>query len=281
MKKQHEISIIKASGEVVPFYSENLKRSLLKAGASEAQADNIILQVEEKLYNGISTKKIYRQAFQLLKNFSKPVAAKYKLRRAIMELGPSGFPFEKYVAEICKRKGYAVQTGKIVQGNCVKHEVDVIAEKENRYLMIECKFHNQPGIACDVKIPLYINSRFKDLEAKWKTLPEHHDKLHEAWVVTNTRFTADAAQYGICCGMNLLGWDYPANDSLNKQIDALSLYLVTALTSLSKNEKQNLLNEQVILCKQITGDKQLLRNASVSEARINLVMNEATQLCTA
>jgi hypothetical protein len=133
MKKQHNVSIIKASGEVMPFYSERLKRSLLKAGASEAQADTIILQVQEKLYNGISTKKIYQQAFQLLKNSSRPVAAKYKLRRAIMELGPSGFPFEKYVAEIFRRKGYSVQTGKIVQGDCVKHEVDVIAEKENRY----------------------------------------------------------------------------------------------------------------------------------------------------
>ena len=169
MKKQHKVSIIKASGEVMPFYSERLKRSLLKAGASEAQADTIVLQVQEKLYNGILTKEIYQQAFQLLKDSSRPVAAKYKLRRAIMELGPSGFPFEKYVAEIFRRKGYSVQTGKIVQGHCVKHEVDVIAEKENRYLMIECKFHNQTGIACDVKIPLYINSRFKDLEAKWKT----------------------------------------------------------------------------------------------------------------
>jgi hypothetical protein len=147
--------------------------------------------------------------------------------------------------------------------------------------MIECKFHNQTGIACDVKIPLYINSRFKDLEAKWKTLPEHNNRSYEAWVVTNTRFTADAAQYGICAGLNLLGWDYPANESLNKQIDALSLYPVTCLTALSKNEKQNLLNEQVILCKQITSDKQLLRHAGISEARINLVMNEATQLCTA
>lgn len=276
--KKHNISILKASGEMMPFYSEKLKRSLLKSGASEAQVENILSQIEEKLYPGISTKKIYEQAFQLLKSSSRPVAAKYKLKRAIMELGPSGFPFEKYVASIFQQQGYQVQTGIVVQGHCVKHEVDVIAEKANKYLMIECKFHNKPGTVCDVKIPLYIHSRFRDLEAKWKMLPEGNNKLHEGWVVTNTRFTADAVQYGTCAGLNLLGWDYPGNNSLNKQIDALSLYPLTCLTSLSKNEKQNLLNSQIVLCREITNE-QVLRKAGVGAARINTVLNEATQLC--
>jgi hypothetical protein len=85
-----------------------------------------------------------------------------------MELGPSGFPFEKYVAEILKYQGYRVEVGVIVEGFCVKHEVDIIAEKEAKHFMIECKFHNQPGTFCDVKIPLYINSRFLDIEKMWK-----------------------------------------------------------------------------------------------------------------
>jgi len=118
------------------------------------------------LYHGISTKKIYQQAYQLLKDSSRPLAAKYKLKRDIMELGPSGFPFEKYIAAIFCHQGYKVQTGVIVQGHCVKHEVDIIAEQNNKYFLIECKFHNQPGIVCDVKIPLYIHSRFKDVRKR-------------------------------------------------------------------------------------------------------------------
>ncbi len=100
MKKHKAVSIIKASGEVAPFYSEKLKHSLLKSGASEEQVENILVQIEDNLYHGISTKKIYQRAYQLLKDSSRPLAAKYKLKRAIMELGPSGFPFEKYIAAI-------------------------------------------------------------------------------------------------------------------------------------------------------------------------------------
>jgi len=231
MKKHKNVSIIKASGEVVPFYSEKLKHSLLKSGASEEQVENILAQIEDNLYHGISTKKIYQQAYQLLKDSSRPLAAKYKLKRDIMELGPSGFPFEKYIAAIFCHQGYKVQTGAIVQGHCVKHEVDIIAEQNNKHFLIECKFHNQPGIVCDVKIPLYIHSRFKDVEANWLTLPGHDNKLHQGWVVTNTRFTSDAIQYGTCVQLNLLGWDYPSGNSLNKQIDESGLYPIICLTS--------------------------------------------------
>ena len=44
-----------------------------------------------------------------------------------MELGPSGFPFEKLVGKILEQEGFETRVGVIVQGNCVQHEVDVIA----------------------------------------------------------------------------------------------------------------------------------------------------------
>ena len=66
--------------------------------------------------------------------------------------------------------------GEIVKGHCVNHEIDVIAEKEDYRFMIECKFRNLPGTNCDVKIPLYIQARFKDVEQQWKTRPEQGNK---------------------------------------------------------------------------------------------------------
>ena len=161
----------------------------------------------------------------------------------------------------------------------MKHEVDIIAEQNNKYFLIECKFHNQPGIVCDVKIPLYIHSRFKDVEANWLTLPGHDNKLHQGWVVTNTRFTSDAIQYGTCVQLNLLGWDYPSGNSLNKQIDESGLYPITCLTSLTQSEKQNLLNKQIVLCKEISGDNDLLRQANISIEKMDLVIAESQQLC--
>lgn len=202
MKNSNQIVITKASGVQESFSSEKLKRSLVNAGASEELSELIADEVQPKLYPGISTKKIYRIAHNLLLEQSGSLAAKYHLKSAIMELGPSGYLFEKFIAELLKHQGYSVKVGEFVKGKCVNHEIDVIAEKDHHHFMIECKYHNQPGTICDVKIPLYIQARFKDVEAAWIQLPDHGAKFHQGWVVTNTRFTSDAIQYGTCAGLH-------------------------------------------------------------------------------
>lgn len=279
MKKRNKILITKASGEAALFSAEKLRRSLEKAGADEMQIERIVEEVSSRLYERISTKKIYRIAFNLLKESSRHLAAKYHLKRAIMELGPSGYPFEKYIGEILRYQGYKITVGEIVRGQCVNHEIDVIAEKDHHHFMIECKYHNQPGIFCDVKIPLYIQARFKDVESQWLKLPGHGTKFHQGWVVTNTRFSSDAIQYGNCAGLNLLGWDYPLKGSLKELIDTLGLYPITCLTTLTKTEKQSLLDRKIVLCKEICDNEQYLVQAGVNPTRIKNVLEEATQLC--
>lgn len=279
MKKRNKISITKASGEIVPFSADKLKHSLERAGASESEIERIVEEINNRLYEGISTKKIYRIAFNLLKESSRHLAAKYHLKRAIMELGPSGYPFEKFIGEILRYQGYKTTVGVIVQGQCVNHEIDVIAEVDHQHLMIECKYHNQPGTFSDVKIPLYIQARFKDVEAQWLKLPGHGTKFHQGWIVTNTRFSTDAIQYGNCAGLHLLGWDYPVKKSLKDQIDTLGLYPITCLTTLTKTEKQRLLDRKIVLCKEICDNEQYLAQAGINPTRIKSVLEEGNQLC--
>lgn len=264
---------------MVPFSSEKLRISLQRAGADEHTIDGILKAVQSELYEGISTKKIYQIAFNLLKKNAGHLAAKYHLKRGIMELGPSGYPFEKYISEILRYQGYDVKVGQIVKGKCVNHEVDVIAEKDHYHFMVECKYHNEPGTVSDVKIPLYIQARFKDIEAAWIQLPGHGTKFHQGWVVTNTRFTTDAIQYGTCAGLHLLGWDFPSKNGLKDQIDILGLYPVTCLTTLSKKEKQQLLENNVVLCKEVCEDAAHLNKIGVSPSRIDSVLEEGRQLC--
>ncbi|GAI02479.1 unnamed protein product, partial [marine sediment metagenome] len=59
-----------------------------------------------------------------------------------MDMGPEGFVFEKYIAKILREYGFITEVGRILNGHCVNHEVDVIAKKENQVCMIECKYHN-------------------------------------------------------------------------------------------------------------------------------------------
>jgi hypothetical protein len=274
-----KILIRKASGEPVPFSEEKLRTSLLRSGASMPEATGIAKDIKAQLYPGVTTRQIHRWAIGRMRKKSPHSAGRYMLKRGIMELGPSGFPFEKFVAEILKREGYSTLTAQIVNGRCVSHEVDVIAEKDDHHFMIECKYHNHPGTVCDVKIPLYIHARFKDIEPVWTALPGHSKKLHQGWVVTNTRFTVDAVKYGTCAGLNLIGWDYPNGGSLRSRIDALGLYPVTCITSLTKYEKQLLLDEGIVLAKDVRLKPELLKKSGISDARMQTVLQEIGQLC--
>jgi hypothetical protein len=279
MKTGNKISITKASGEIAKFSEVKLRSSMQNAGATDEQINGVMNEISGKLYEGITTKKIYKLAFSLLKGSSRHLAAKYSLKQAIMELGPSGYSFEKYIGEILRYQGYAVKVGEFVQGECVKHEIDVIAELDQKQLMIECKYHNLPGIFCDVKIPLYIQARFKDVETKWIKSVGKETKIYQGCVFTNTRFSIDAIQYGTCVGLKLIGWDYPVKGSLKEQIDTLGLYPITCLTSLTKNEKQYLLNKKIVLCREIDRNEKLLEQAGVKSSRVATVMQETHQLC--
>tara|TARA_R110001599_G_scaffold19503_2_gene74633 strand:+ start:27394 stop:28233 length:840 start_codon:yes stop_codon:yes gene_type:complete len=271
--------IKKASGEKAPFEPEKLRNSLHKAGATRDLIDDIVQKVESQFKEEVSTTKIYRLAFSLLKAHSSELAGKYHLKRAIMELGPSGYPFERYIAKILKAQGYQTQVGVMVQGKCVMHEVDVIAEKDDHHFMIECKFHNRPGTKSDVKVPLYIRSRFEDVRTQWIDLPGHKAKFHQGWVVTNTKFTRDAIDYGKCSGMSLMGWDYPANGSLNERINLSGLHPLTCLTTLTKKEKSLLLNESIVLCKEICERPEVLSVLGLSTKRTEKVLEEAHGIC--
>lgn len=273
------INIIKASGLIVPFNKGKLTQSLLRSGASSEQADSVVIEVMKMLVEGMSTRKIYKTAFRILKTLSRPMAARYRLKEAILELGPSGFPFEQFIGELLKHKGYKTQVGVIVKGQCVKHEVDVIAEKDHQHFMIECKFHNRRDYLCNVKIPLYIQSRFLDVETSWKQLAGHGEKFHQGWVVTNTRFSDDALQYGRCKNLQLVGWDYPKDNGLKDWIDGSGLHPVTCLTSLTNNEKQQLLDSKVVLCKSLHHNDALLERIGVKGPRLLRVMDECSALC--
>lgn len=276
----NNIEIIKASGEKAIFQISKLIASLRKAGASKELANNIAESIKGELYAGMTTKKIYKKAFTQLRKHSRPTAARYKLKKAIMELGESGYPFEKFVGALLAAEGFKTQVGIIVQGNCVTHEVDVIAEKDTHHYMCECKFHNRQGRNCDVKIPLYIQSRFKDVEQAWLKQSGHEHKFHQGWIFTNTRFSGDAMKYGECVGLKLVSWDYPENEGIKDRIDKSGVHPITCLTTLSSKEKQSLLNRNIVLCMELCKQPNLLKTIGVNETRHKRILNEATELCS-
>ena len=279
MSSKKNILITKASGEKELFSINKLHHSLTRAGADKDTIKRIEREILELLYPGITTKEIYRKAFSSLRKSSTHLAAKYKLKKAILELGPSGFPFEKYVSAILKFEKYDVQVGQIVQGHCISHEVDIVAMRDERKFMIECKFHSDQSRKCDIKIPLYIYSRFLDIEKAWRKKSGHRNKFLQGWVVTNTRFTTDALKYGTCTGLNLVSWNFPKNGSLRKRIDQSGLYPLTCLTTLTKKEKQLLLDKGIVLCMELCQKEHILEDIGIRPNRAQNILIEGRLLC--
>lgn len=275
----NNITIIKASGETAAFQVEKLISSLQRAGAKKTVIEQIVKKIEKVIYDGMTTKQIYQMAFKMLKGKSRVSASKYKLKKAIMELGPTGFPFEKFVGKILEQEGFQIKVGVIVQGHCVQHEVDVAALKDNKHYMIECKYHSDQGRTCNVKIPLYIQSRFLDVEKQWEKQPGHQTKFHQGWVYTNTRLTTDAIQYGTCVGLGLVSWDYPSGNGLKDRIDKSGLHPLTALTTLTKLEKTKLLDKGFVLCKELHDKPVLLERIGVDKIRHKKILEDSEALC--
>jgi hypothetical protein len=273
------IQVIKGNGEKVLFDPEKLKQALASSGAEIAEQEKITSQVESKLFDGIHTQKIYQMAFDLLKKESHKIAGRYSLKNAIMEMGPTGFPFEIYVGKIFETMGYEVETGVFVQGKCIQHEVDVIARKPGEMIMIECKFHMDSSANSGVQVPLYVQSRYLDVKASWEK-QYGKDIRYRGGVVTNTRFSDDAMNYGKCAGMMLISWNYPADTGLKYWIDKNKLHPVTCLISLTKKEKQYLLEKEIVLCSQLEENINLLHEMGITEIQIKKIIREAGNLIT-
>jgi len=273
------MKVTKFSGEIVLFDKEKLQNSLRKSGADESAVFQVMHEIDEQLYEGIPTKKIYKLAFQLLKKFSNAHAARYNLRSAVQALGPAGFFFEKFVAKLFELEGYQTQTNLIFDGKCISHEVDVLLKKENIISMIECKFHGNQDTKSDVKVPLYILSRFNDLKEKDFSVFESNYQIKHCWIVTNNRFTDDAVKFSICSNLNLLSWDYPKGNSLRNKIDSAQIYPVTCLTTLTQMEKDKLLIQEIITVKDLMQHSDWLSKIGLSKNRIKNILLEANQLC--
>jgi hypothetical protein len=130
-----------------------------------------------------------------------------------------------------------------------------------------------------VKIPLYINSRFLDIQEQWNKNPQKTSFLKQGWIVTNTRFSEDAINYAKGVGLLLLSWDYPENNGIKNNIDKFGLYPITVLTSLTKREKKLLIENDIILTKELLETAIILKKLGFSESKVRKVLSEAQNLC--
>ena len=273
-----EIIVKKQSGEKEPFSRQKLENSLARAGAGKEIIEKVYEELRAQMYDGITTERIYKTAFQILRRLRRSTAARYSLKKAIMEMGPAGYPFERLVGAVIETMGYETKVSQIVRGQCVSHELDVLARNKHEQFMVECKYYNSQGKNCNVQVPLYIHSRFNDVKKTWEKDPANKGLRFSGWVVTNTHFTDDALDYGKCVGLTMVSWDYPQGSALKDMVEKSGLFPITVLTTLNRRQKEILMENEVVLCGQLLKRQDIFGKLGLDLKRQQKVLDEAREL---
>jgi hypothetical protein len=252
------MQITKASGQPEEFNDKKLLSSLKAAGVPDDVGKGALRLVKDRLSSDTDTNKIHKLVSQYLNQHANPLSlANYNLKRALFKLGPTGYPFEQFFAKVLQELGFNTKVGAILEGKCVKHEIDVVAKKDNQVFYIECKFHNRPGLKTDVQVALYTHARFNDIESS--VVEVDHPKgvqppqEHYSWLVSNTKITKEAIKYADCQNIKTTSWSHPRKESLFNLIVSSKLHPITVLNSLSTDQMEILLKQEIVILKDFVG----------------------------
>jgi hypothetical protein len=263
------MQVIKSSGEKEKFNPNKIYHSILEAGGSKKLAKNAIKEVKQYYEKNFTTKEILLILLKFLKQ-EPGISEKYDLKRAIMSLGPTGFAFEQFFAEILNHYDYKTKIGEKIKGKKIMQEIDVIAIKKKK-IMIECKYHNEKGIITKLQPAMYTHARFLDVK---------HHGFDESWLVTNTNCSRDALNYSIGVNQKIISWKYPSNESLQKLIEKQKLYPITIIKSLKQETKENLYRANITIAKDLLNYtiKDLKRKTLLSEKEIEKILKEVKEI---
>lgn len=275
------MEVIKGNGEREEFDRSKLLNSLINSGTTTILSDEIVHKIESEISDGDSTNTIYKKAFELLHDKERRSALKYSMKRSILTLGPTGFPFEEFVAEILREKGYKTLRSQLLKGKCLEHEIDVVAHDEHEFLVIEAKFHNQIGAKSDSKVALYIKARFDDLETETFDINGEKRKMTKGILITNTKFTDNALKYVDCVGkFEVISWDHPKNGSLHDMINDTGLQPITCVPNLSNNQKRELLDRGLVSCRSLKNNEKILKEIGLSGDEISEIIDNIDLICS-
>jgi hypothetical protein len=251
--------ITKSDGSKEPFDARKLRDSLVSARASLEVADEIVASITQTIHPNDTTARIYQSAHKMLASRERPVASRYGMRRSLLELGPTGFPFEKFVGELYRAEGYDVAVGEMMYGSCVSHEVDVVAWNDLDLITLEAKFHNDLSFKTDTKVVLYVKARVEDLQTHEHKIAGKSRNVTRGAIATNTKFTDTAETYAACAGIELLSWETPRGDNLYDRMGRHGVFPVSCLTSLSAREKRLVAEAGIVDTKTLAKDSRTLR----------------------
>lgn len=272
MKK---IIITKANGEKALFDPRKVESTCIRAGANSDLARKIANKVRSRVRYGMTTKEIYNMVLHMLAHDgSRAIKQRYRLKEAIMRLGPAGLTFETYVGQILENFGYRTRSiRKEYSGKCVEHEIDLVLEsnQDSKKWLVECKYHNMPGRYTGLKESLYTHARFLDLS----------DVFDAEMLVSNTRVSSDVIAYSDCVGQRVLSWRFPPKKGLESMIEEKKLYPITILGT-NRKELNIFSKNNIVIAKDLLymDTKEFAKKTKMPIKRICALQKLVSQIIT-
>jgi len=267
--------VIKSTKQKELYDKTKVFDSLKRINLSEDKINEILFAIDKKLPKVVSTKRLFEFIFNYLKKFETSKYYRFNLKQAIFKLGPTGYPFEKFIAHLFSLYGYQSFHNVFLKGKCLSYEIDVLIENDEVIYAGECKFHQVNWARNDLKIVLYCYARFLDLKEI-----NYPNKNFLPLIITNTRFTTEAIRFCKCYNIGFISWKEPENNNLVSLIEGKLAYPLTVFDFLSSKVLQNFFKYDIVLVSDILDkDKNYLKKISgLSESEIDKLINEANIL---
>ena len=255
------VKVVKSDGREEAFDRNKVRRTITRLGATSGLADEISLSIENEAYQGIKTKTILAKIKEALRK-RKDVAPRRDLRSALGAMSPKP-DFENYVQLVLRAHEYTVYPNRVIQGFCVSHEIDGVAEKDGVRYYLEVKNHKSAHSYTPFNVTLSAKAKLDDIKEGYKR-GINNERFDKVLIVCNTRFTEHARKYAECMGLEHIGWNIPRGGGIDSLIEEKDLYPATMIESLTRSELGKLSQRNILTLKQLTQVTDRVDNISVS-----------------
>jgi hypothetical protein len=267
--------VTKADGSKQPFDREKIVQTCQRMGANFEVASQIATKIETSIHEGISTKAILQKIFDLMREQNSAVKHVFDLREGL-SLMVSKPEFEVFVRVLLLHGGFQVKPNAVLRGLCGEHEVDAIATKNGEVYIVEAKHHSTYHALTGLDESRIARAILEDLTDGYaKGITDF--KVDRAIIVTNTRYSEHALQYGSCRGILQIGWDSPEGLGIREIVGKYRLYPLSCLRGVSTETRLRLVESGIVLIKQLLeqDSRYLERKLGLSRSKVTFLMEKA------
>jgi hypothetical protein len=268
------IFVTKANGSKQLFDKQKIVQTCLRMGLNREVALEVAQQVEEKLYEGITTQEILQIVFALIHKHKPAVKHLFDLKHGISLMEPKP-EFEVFVRVLLAHSGFQVKPNTILRGLCGEHEVDAIANKDGLTYFVEAKHHVNYHALTGLDESRIARAIIEDVADGYKR-GTTEVKIDRAMIVTNTRYSEHAIIYGRCRDILQVGWTSPEGFGLRDIVEKYKLYPLSCLRGVSTETRRRLVEAGIVLMKQLLEqDTRYIGRKIGSKETVSSIMEKA------